>query len=208
MEEEVTRVVKRSGAAHISFVSGRKVVIPSAMLEEIPLSAGKRADPDEVLARAGEKAPAYCLRQVLLWQSRQDHAAAEMKRRLVMMGYPSGAADSALERMEKGGVVSDRRYCESLVRRRKSARGREGLLMEMRSRGVDEETARAALEEEMDPEEELRGACRQAAALLRRGKDPDKVFLALRRRGYAHSEALRALALAREEAGEGSVSAF
>ena len=78
----------------------------------------------------------------------------------------------ALRRLEKSGVVSDLRCCESLVRRKKRARGREGLMMEMRARGVDAETAAAALESEMDEAEEARSALRQAAEMLRRGKDP------------------------------------
>ena len=201
MEEEVIRVTRSHGAARVAFGSGRSLTIPSAMLEEIPLAAGKSADPDGVLALAEKKAPAYCLRQVLEWQSRRDHASAEMKRRLRMMGYPADVADEALEQLEKSGIVSDLRCCESLVRRKKRARGREGLMMEMRARGVDGETARAALEEELDPEEEARGAFRLALRLLERGRAPDSVFLALRRRGYAHGDALRALEKAREETG-------
>ena len=203
MEEAVIRVTRSHGAARIAFESGRSLVIPSAMLEEIPLAAGRTADPDSVMAIAEKKAPAYCLKQVIEWQSRRDHAAAEMRRKLRMMGYPAGAAEEALEQLEKSGIVSDLRCCESLVRRKKRARGREGLMMEMRARGVDGETARAALEEELDPEEETQNAFRLALVLLKRGRDPDRVFQALRRRGYAHADALRALDRARaEETGE------
>ena len=200
MEEEVIRVKCIHGAAQVAFESGRSLVIPSAMLEEIPLAAGKSADPEGVMALAEKKAPAYCLRQVIEWQSRRDHAAAEMKRRLRMMGYPDDVANDALRQLEKSGVVSDLRCCESLVRRKKRARGREGLMMEMRARGVDGETARAALEEELDPEEEAQNALRLALGLLARGREPDRVFQALRRRGYAHADAMRALNRAREEA--------
>ena len=200
MEEEVVSVLRRNGAAIIGFSSGRGITVPAAMLAEIPLSKGTRADPDEIAAKTAEKAGAYCLRQVLLWQARRDHASEEMKRRLVMMGYPSGAADEALEQLKKCGAVSDRLCCESLVRRKKRGRGREALMMEMRARGVDGETARAALEEELDPEEEARSAFRLAQALLARGKAPERVFQALRRRGYARADALRALDRAREEA--------
>ena len=202
MEEEVVRVIRSRGAARVAFESGRSLVIPSAMLEEIPLAAGKSADPEGIMALAEKKAPAYCLKQVIEWQSRRDHAAAEMKRKLTMMGYPADVADEALCQLEKSGVVSDLRCCESLVRRKKRAKGREGLMMEMRARGVDGETAMAALEEELDPEEEARSAVRLARGLLARGKEPDRVFQALRRRGYAHADALRALDKAREEASE------
>ena len=200
MEEEVVSVLRRNGAALIGFSSGRGITVPAAMLAEIPLSKGTRADPDVIIAKTAEKAGAYCLRQVLLWQARRDHASEEMKRRLVMMGYPSGAADEALEQLKACGAVSDRRCCESLIRGKKRRRGREGLMMEMRARGVDGETARAALEEELDPEEEARSAFRLAQALLARGKAPERVFQALRRRGYARADALRALDRAREEA--------
>ncbi len=200
MEDEVKGVVKRMGAAHISFASGRHIVLPAAMLEEIPVTGGMRADPDVLEAQAAARAPAYCLRQVLLWQSGRDHAASEMRQRLRMMGYPPEAADGALEKMQESGIVSDRRYCESLVRRKKRNRGREALLTEMRARGVDEDTARSALETEMDAEEEFRGALRTAEGLMKRGKDRDRVFLALRRRGYSRGMSIRALEAA--EAGE------
>ena len=97
MEEAVIRVTRVHGAAKVAFESGRSLVIPSAMLEEIPLAAGRSADPEEVLALAGKKAPAYCLKQVIEWQSRRDYAAAEMKRKLTMMGYPAFAAEEALK---------------------------------------------------------------------------------------------------------------
>lgn len=200
MEEAVIRVTRSHGAARVAFESGKSLLIPSAMLEEIPLAAGRSADPEGVMAFAEQKAPAYCLKQVIEWQSRRDHAAAEMKRRLTMMGYPASVADEALRQLEKSGIVSDLRCCESLVRRKKRGRGREALMMEMRARGVDGETARAALEEELDPEEEARSAFRLAQALLARGKAPERVFQALRRRGYARADALRALDKAREEA--------
>ncbi len=202
MEEAVIRVTRSHGAARVAFESGKSLLIPSAMLEEIPLAAGRSADPEGVMAFAEQKAPAYCLKQVIEWQSRRDHAAAEMKRRLTMMGYPASVADEALRQLEKSGIVSDLRCCESLVRRKKRGRGREALMMEMRARGVDGETARAALEEELDPEEEARSAFRLAQALLARGKAPERVFQALRRRGYARADALRALDRAREEAAE------
>ena len=193
MEEAVIRVTRSHGAARVAFESGKSLLIPSAMLEEIPLAAGRSADPEGVMAFAEQKAPAYCMKQVIEWQSRRDHAAAEMKRRLTMMGYPASVADEALRQLEKSGIVSDLRCCESLVRRKKRGRGREALMMEMRARGVDGETARAALEEELDPEEEARSAFRLAQALLARGKAPERVFQALRRRGYARADALRAL---------------
>ena len=202
MEEAVIRVTRSHGAARVAFESGKSLLIPSAMLEEIPLAAGRSADPEGVMAFAEQKAPAYCMRQVIEWQSRRDHAAAEMKRRLTMMGYPASVADEALRQLEKSGIVSDLRCCESLVRRKKRGRGREALMMEMRARGVDGETARAALEEELDPEEEARSAFRLAQALLARGKAPERVFQALRRRGYARADALRALDRARVEAAE------
>ena len=202
MEEAVIRVTRSHGAARVAFESGKSLLIPSAMLEEIPLAAGRSADPEGVMAFAEQKAPAYCMRQVIEWQSRRDHAAAEMKRRLTMMGYPASVADETLRQLEKSGIVSDLRCCESLVRRKKRGRGREALMMEMRARGVDGETARAALEEELDPEEEARSAFRLAQALLARGKAPERVFQALRRRGYARADALRALDRARVEAAE------
>ena len=202
MEEAVIRVTRSHGAARVAFESGKSLLIPSAMLEEIPLAAGRSADPEGVMAFAEQKAPAYCLRQVIEWQSRRDHAAAEMKRRLTMMGYPASVADEALRQLEKSGIVSDLRCCESLVRRKKRGRGREALMMEMRARGVDAETAAAALESEMDEAEEARSALRQAAEMLRRGKDREKVFLGLRRRGYSRSLCVKALEEALRETAE------
>ena len=65
MEEEVVSVLRRNGAALIGFSSGRGITVPAAMLAEIPLLKGTRADPDEIIAKTAEKAGAYCLRQVL-----------------------------------------------------------------------------------------------------------------------------------------------
>ena len=205
MEEEVTGIVRRNGALRIAFASGRSMTCPAAALEGCPVSVGMRLDPEVTEKKIGKAAAACCLRQVLLWQSRRDHAAEEMRRRLVTMGYPADAADAAIRRLADCGAVSDTRYCESLVRRKKRSRGREALIMEMRAHGVEEETAAAALEKELDGPEEAESAYRFALRQLERGREKDKVFLGLRRRGYSHDlsmEALKKALVRTEEASE------
>jgi len=133
--------------------------------------------------------------------SHRARTATELKRRLKRKGFEPEMAESTVERMEELGMVDDASFAESFVRDRVRLRphGRRRLKAELRAKGVDEETARAAIDEVMEREEASETDLARAAAARwhpRAGEEPDRArrrlqgFLA--RRGFG-GDAVRAV---------------
>jgi regulatory protein len=131
--------------------------------------------------------------------SHRARSATELKRRLKRKGFEAETADSAVERMEELGMVNDASFAESFVRDRVRLRphGRRRMKAELRAKGVDEATARAAIDEVMEREDASETELARAAAARwkpRAGEEPDRArrrlqgFLA--RRGFG-GEAVR-----------------
>lgn len=81
---------------------------------------------------------------------------------------PDDVADRVLDRFEEVGLVDDAAYAGMLVRTRQSERGlaRRALAVELRRKGIDQETAAEALAE-VDDEDEEASARRLVAKRLR-----------------------------------------
>nr|WP_211223823.1 recombination regulator RecX [Pseudonocardia asaccharolytica] len=106
------------------------------------------ADPEAV-------ARSICLRLLTdRARTRQELAQALRKR-----GVPDDAANAVLERFSEVGLIDDAAFAEQWVRSRHSFRGlgRRAIAVELRRKGVDEETAGEALAE-VDAEAEERRA--------------------------------------------------
>ncbi|UCN13365.1 RecX family transcriptional regulator [Cellulomonas iranensis] len=114
-----------------------------------------------------------------------------------------------LDRFTEVGLIDDQEYAHMLVRSRHSERGlsRRALAVELRRKGIDDETAAVALEGVDDEDEEraarelVRRRLRTTAA-LERDVRVRRVYGALARKGYPGGLVSR---LVREElAAEGS----
>ncbi|CAM5793352.1 regulatory protein RecX [Cellulomonas persica] len=128
---------------------------------------------------------------------------AQLEEAMARRDVPEDVAARVLDRFTEVGLVDDAEYARMLVRTRHAERGlsRRAIAVELRRRGIDEESASAALEQvDADDEEQA------ARHLVRRklastaGLDTQtrlrRVVGALGRKGYAPSLVLR---LAREE---------
>ncbi|MEJ5868081.1 regulatory protein RecX [Pseudokineococcus sp. 5B2Z-1] len=80
---------------------------------------------------------------------------AELERKMATKGVERDVAAQVLDRLAEVGLVDDEAYAGMLVRSRQATRGlaRRGLQHELRSKGVDDDVARAALEEVTDEDE-------------------------------------------------------
>jgi len=133
--------------------------------------------------------------------SYRARTSVELKRRLKRKGFDDEVAASTVECLDRLGVVDDAAFAESFVRDRVRLRphGVSRLGQELRAKGVDEDTARAAIEEVMEREGATELDLARAAAARwkhRAGEDPSRArsrlhgFLA--RRGFG-GEAVRAV---------------
>jgi len=91
----------------------------------------------------------------------RDHSEAELQRKLLQLGFSAEEAEEARQYCREYGYLNDQRY--ALERARMLMRNGRGVgakvLLDLRKRGIDEQSAQTALEqasEEFDPHALLR----------------------------------------------------
>jgi len=126
----------------------------------------------------------------------QARSRAELSARLARKHVPDDVAQRLLDRFEEVGLVDDEAFARLWVATRQSGKGlaRRALAQELRRKGVEDETARAVLDE-VDPDDEVEAARTLVRRKLRtvRGLDRDKALRRLvgmlARKGHSGSVA-------------------
>jgi regulatory protein len=144
------------------------------------------ADPESV-------ARAIVLRQL----TAAPRSRAQLSEKLAERGASDDVARRVLDRVEEVGLVDDAAFAAGWVRSRHQTRGlsRRALAHELRSKGVDDETAGAALAE-LDGDDERRAAEQLVARRLRsvrglpRQKQVSRLAGMLARKGYGTAVAM------------------
>ncbi|WP_435771013.1 regulatory protein RecX [Nocardioides sp. SYSU DS0651] len=113
--------------------------------------------------------PESVARTILLDQlSRQARSRKELAERLARRNVPDDVAGPLLDRFEEVGLVDDEAFARAWVDSRQRTRGlaRPALAVELRRKGIADETARAVLAE-VDPGDEEAAARRLVRKKLR-----------------------------------------
>ena len=113
-----------------------------------PVALGPDADPESVA------------RTILLDQlTGRARSRSELADKLATKGVPDDVASTLLDRFEEVGLVDDDAFARAWVSGRQSGKGlaRRALAQELRRKGIDDEVARAALDE-VDPADEEEAA--------------------------------------------------
>ncbi|CAN5420335.1 recombination regulator RecX [soil metagenome] len=169
-----------------------------ALAAEIANGAALRAGDAITEERLGELE-----RQDQRWKAREaalvllsfrPRTRSELRGRLLRKDFPEEVAEETVAALVEKGLVSDDSFAEVFVRDRTRLRpkGKRRLVQELRAKGVDAETAHAAVEEVWEREEvsEL-DLAREAAAKWspRAGEEPlrarRRLFGFLQRRGFS-----------------------
>ncbi len=129
---------------------------------------------------------------------------AQLAERMVAKDVPEQVATDVLDRFEEVGLVDDGAFAEAYVHSRSRSRGKRALAQELRRKGVDEETARDALEgvDAETEEQAARDLLRRPLAASRgldRATRQRRLAGVLARRGYSPGLVMR---LVREALGE------
>lgn len=156
---------------------------------------GRRSRPEDLYARAR----AICLRLL----TRAPRTRAQLTDALRRREIPDEVIEAVLDRFGEVGIVDDAVFAEAWVDSRHAGRGlaRRALAAELRQRGVDEDTVRAAVDGLSPAQEEAtaRQLVRRRLAATR-GKPTEvrvrRLMGMLARRGYSAGLAYR---LVREE---------
>nr|WP_248960431.1 recombination regulator RecX [Sphaerisporangium perillae] len=159
---------------------------------------GPPADPEAV-------ARAVCLRLLTLAPRTRAQLAEALRKRNI----PEEAAETVLARFSDVGLIDDEAFAEAWVSSRHAGRGlaRRALAAELRTRGVDEETVREAVDQ-LDPDQELETARRLVERKLpgTRHLEPAarvrRLAGMLARKGYSGSLAYRVVREALESEGQ------
>jgi regulatory protein len=120
--------------------------------------------------------PESVARKILLDQlTGRARTRSELATKLSSRGVPDDVAGRLLDRFEEVGLVDDAAFARDWVEQRQSGRGlaRRALAMELRRRGVDDETAREALDE-IDQDDEVEAARALVRAKLRTVRTLDR----------------------------------
>ncbi|AEB43564.1 regulatory protein RecX [Micromonospora maris AB-18-032] len=136
-----------------------------------------------------------CLRQLAV----RPRTRAELATVLARRGISEETADAVLDRYDEVGIIDDAAFARAWVSSRHAGRGlaRRALANELRQRGVDGDTASAALDE-LDESTEAETARALVERKLRTARgEPDAVFRRLvgmlARKGYPPGVAIRAV---------------
>jgi regulatory protein len=171
------RAATRSGGGHDGPVPGT------------PADLTPDADPQSV-------ARAIVLRQL----TAGPRSRAQLTDALVRRGVPPDVVERVLDRFEEVELVDDAEFARQWVQTRHTGRGlaRRALSHELRHRGIDDETARAAVGR-IDDDDELLAAQDLVRRRLRAmsADDPDRrtrrLAGMLARKGYSSGVAMRAI---------------
>ena len=120
--------------------------------------------------------------------SRSEHCHFMLSQKLTKKKIEKFAVNKALDYLEKKNLLSDERYCSSWLRDHTlfKFQGRTRLLSELLSRGIDNSTAKKALDSffEENSEEDF---CRKAySSAVKQGKKSDKLLKFMLDSGFSY----------------------
>src|SRR3954451_25114058 len=156
-------------------------------------------DPDPTLDAGPDADPESVARTILLNQlTGRARTRAELATKLSSRDVPDEIATRLLDRFEQVGLVDDAAFAREWVEQRQSGKGlaKRALAQELRRKGIDDETAREALDEiDSDAEVEVARALVRAKLRTVRGLDQDKAVRRLvgmlARKGHSAGVAFR-----------------
>jgi regulatory protein len=112
------------------------------------LQTGQTLDEEKIAKLQAEDSRERALQQALLFLSYRARSEAEIRQNLRKHEYPEAVIEEILERLRQDGFADDRQFARAWVENRNTfrPRGRRALAMELRQKGIDDETIQSTLE--------------------------------------------------------------
>ena len=184
----------------IVFDDGTKYLLDLSLYEDRPLRVGDSVDPEEyanwILLHQYKPA----LNRAVSMLAMRACSKGEIRNRLERAGYASGTVEMVLYKLEKNNLINDQDFAEQWSRYRSGQKyGAKRIYQELRSKGVSDEEAEAAIEaipEEASAENAVylaRKALRRAKPGEEPGKTRQRMLGALLRRGFSWDQARSAV---------------
>ena len=189
MTDQVLEIKRAGGVARVKLLSGDTLKIPSALYLQRRLRPGQAVDPEDYRRFIRENGYAPALVKYL---ALRDRSEKEIVSRLRRSCYDEGTIARVMEKLAGHDLISDTRFAENWALQRGKRYGKNRIARELRQKGIDDATARAALDA-LPEEDEMRSALALAWKLARRPQtEQRKIIDALLRRGYSFSVARQA----------------
>ncbi len=155
------------------------------------LKVGDVLDEAKIQTLQAEEAKERALQQALLFLSYRARSEAEIRKNLRKHEFPEEVIAQTIERLRRDGLVNDGQFAQAWVENRSTFRPRSRRLLaqEMRQKGIDEESATAALQAVDDEHLAYEAAKKRAArfASLEWQDFRKKISEFLARRGFSYS---------------------
>ena len=158
--------------------------------KQLPVWEGDDVDEEAYIGSLCAKQSKPCYEAALYMLDARDMTSSMLVQGLTRKGFMKEVAESVCSRLIENGLINDERYAERYVELRKNSQnGVMAIERKLRSRGVDRDTAKQALEQ-IDEVSQLRSACELAVKLVRKyeglpiREKKAKLSAAIARRGY------------------------
>lgn len=200
MNDIVTEVKPEKKGALITVNGEEQLWFDRSAWLERELREGEAVDLEELRQWLLPRQYPSALNSAVRLLSVRARSALEVRKRLEERRYLDDAVEMVLYKLEKEGLLDDAAFARewALARSRRQL-GKGRILQELRSKGIDRETAERAVSE-LPQEEGAERAAALAEKLVRRydGETAEtalrKVMAAMARRGYSFDEARDAVA--------------
>ena len=133
----------------------------------------------------------------------QDRTENNLRKKLNETGYPPELIEDAVSFVKEYGYVDDERYAHAFTESRGRSRSRKRVYQELLKRGIDRDTAEAALEQYYEGDERsMIRSLLQKKNYSFRDADPrerQRIYAYLLRRGFESADILWAMRLSEFE---------
>lgn len=112
------------------------------------LRVGAELDEKKIEQLQAEDAKERALQQALLFLSYRARSESEIRQNLIKYEIPESVIDLTLEKLRQDGLANDNEFAQTWVENRSTfrPRSRRMLAMELRQKGLDEESMQSALQ--------------------------------------------------------------
>ena len=196
--ERILEVKKVPGSAVLHLDSGARLAVPLSLYRERPVKAGEALDAEEYRAFLLRRGYPHALDGAVRLLAVCDRSEQEIRRRLAQVGYPAPVIDQVIEKLYAEELLDDAAFAQRWAQSRSHKHGRGRISRELARRGIDRETADAALAQLSD-EDQLADAVRLTGKFLGRTRGDfdrklyQRTLAMLARHGYDADIARRAL---------------
>ncbi len=155
------------------------------------LRVGQELDENKIEQLQAEDAKERALQQALLYLSYRARTESEIRKNLQKHEIPEMVIEETLERLRRDGLVNDDQFAQAWVENRSTfrPRSRRMLSMELRQKGIDDETMQPALQDVDDEALAYQAAQKRAPRFerLEWNEFRKKLTGFLARRGFPYS---------------------